>query len=113
MNNPDHPIPDSIRADAVFCSQKCGWQYRNRKKATETKEFQKIERDLYTNYRIIKDMLQKDISEISKDTAIVLGFNLSCHTGILGIDKLKGIAEFKLFDFSYIIIGDRIKFKKT
>jgi hypothetical protein len=112
-NNPDHPIPESTRTDAVFCSQRCGWQYRNRKKATKTEEFQKIERDLYTNYRIIKDMLRKDISEISKDTAIVLGFNLSCHTGILDIDNLNGTAEFELFDYSYIITGERIKFKKT
>jgi predicted nucleic acid-binding Zn ribbon protein len=34
-------IPETMRIDAVFCSAKCGWTYRNQKKRKEYVEKQK------------------------------------------------------------------------
>lgn len=111
-NNPDHIIPESRRTDAIFCTIKCGYTFRNRKNALEKKNMQKNEPGLYKNLKVLKDLVGKGLSDISKETAKVLEFDFNCFTGIIKIDQELKTIEYKLFDFSYTIYGDRIKIKK-
>lgn len=111
-NNPYHLIPESRRTDAIFCSIKCGSTFRNRKNAQQKKDIHMNEQGLYKNHKILKDLVGKGLSDISKETAEVLEFDFNCFTGIIKIDQVLKTTEYKLFDFSYTINGDRIKIKK-
>lgn len=105
-------IPETRKMGALYCINNCGWTFRNRKNAQEKKEMQKIEQGLYKSYNILKELFGRGYKDISKETAKVLGFDFNCYTSILGIDSLNKTTEFKLFEFSYTIDGDRIKIKK-
>jgi hypothetical protein len=111
-NNPEHLIPESARTDSVFCSKKCGWTFRNRVKLNANKDLHNIEPGLYRSHKILKDLVCRGISDISKETALVIGLDVNCYTGIIKIDSVNKTTEFKLFEFSFTIDGDRIKIKK-
>ena len=111
-NNPDHIIPESSRTDSVFCSKRCGWTFRNRNKAMVNKELHKIEPGLFRSHKILQELVGRGVNDISKEAALVLGLDVNCHTGIIKIDPVNKTTEFKLFEFSYTIYGDRIKIKK-
>lgn len=111
-NNPDHIIPESSRTDSVFCSKKCGWMYRNRRNALTKKEMHNNEPGLCRSHKILKELIGRGVNNISKETALVLGLYVNCYTGIIKIDSVNKTTEFKLFEFSYTIDGDRIKIKK-
>jgi hypothetical protein len=111
-NNPEHIIPESSRTDSVFCSRKCGWTYRNRNTAMVNTDLYQIEPGLYKSHKILKDLVSRVICDKSKETALVLGLDFNCYTGIIDVDPVKKTTEFKLFEFSYTIVGDRIKIKK-
>ena len=105
-------IPETRKMGALYCINNCGWTFRNRKKAKEKKDIHNNEPGLYKNYQILKDLVGKGLSDISKETAEVLEFDFNCFTGIIKIDQVLKTTEYKLFDFSYTIYGDRIKIKK-
>jgi hypothetical protein len=111
-NNPGHIIPESSRTDSVFCSKKCGWTYRNRNKSNVHKDLHNIESGLYRSHKILKNLVSRGISDISKETASVLSLDVNCYTGIINVDRVNKTTEFKLFEFSFTIDGDRIKIKK-
>jgi hypothetical protein len=67
---------------------------------------------LYRSYKILKELVCRGISEISKETAYVQGFDFNCYTGIINIDQVNKTTKFKLFDYSYAIDGERLKIKK-
>ena len=73
---------------------------------------QKNEPGLYKNLKIVKDLVQRGISDISRETSTVLGFDFNFFTGIVKINSELKTTEYKLFDYSYTISGDRIKIKK-
>jgi hypothetical protein len=111
-NNPEHLILESARTDSIFCSSKCGWTYRNRRNELTKKNMQNNEPGLFRNHKILKDLVGRGLGDISKETAFVLGLDVNCYTGIINIDRVNKTTEFKLFEFSYTIDGDRIKIKK-
>ena len=111
-NNPDHIIPESYRTDSFFCSKKCGWTFRNRNKSNLNRDLHNIEPGLYRSHKILKDLVSRGISDISKETALVIGFDVNCYTGIIKIDSVNKTTEFKLFEFSYTVDNDRIRIKK-
>ena len=52
-------IPETTRIDAVYCSAKCGWSYRNEKKRQYLAEKKKIHQPFTENIRIINDLFIK------------------------------------------------------
>jgi ribosomal protein L33 len=105
-------IPETRNMGALYCTYKCGWTFRNRRNAKEKMDIQKNELGLYRSYKVLKEIVSRGYSDISKETAKVLGFDVNCFTGIIKIDPALKTTEYKLFDFSYTIYGDRIKIKK-
>lgn len=111
-NNSDHPIPESRRTDAIFCTIKCGSTFRNRKNAREKKEMKKNEPGLYENYRVVKKIFQMGIFDITIETAKELGLDFDYHMGVINSDKENKTTKFRLFEYSYTISGNRIMIKK-
>ena len=72
----------------------------------------KNERDLYKSYKVLKELVSTGHSDISKETAFVIGFDANCFTGIIKMDPILKTTEYRLYDYSYTISGDRIKIKK-
>jgi hypothetical protein len=105
-------IPQTRRSGVLYCKNKCGWTLRNRRNAYEKKEIQNSEPGLYESHKILKDLVRRGHNDISKETATVLGLDVNCYTGIIKIDRMNKTTEYKLFDFSFTIDGDRIKIKK-
>ena len=105
-------IPETRNMGALYCTYKCGWTFRNRRNAKEKMDIQKNELGLYRSYKVLKEIVSRGHNDISKETAKVLGFDVNCFTGIIKIDSVNKTTEYKLFDFSYTIYGDRIKIKK-
>ena len=105
-------IPENRRNGVLYCKNKCGWTLRNRRNACEKKEIQNSDPGLFESHKILKELVRRGHNDISKETAIVLGFDVNCFTGIIKIDQVNKTTEYKLFEFSYSIDGDRIKIKK-
>jgi hypothetical protein len=105
-------IPETRRRGVLYCKYKCGWTLRNRRNAHEKNEIQNIDPGLYKNHKILKELVRSGHNDISKETAIVLGLDVNCYTGIIKIDQVNKTTEYKLFEFTYTIDDDRIKIKK-
>lgn len=105
------PIPRSKRTDSIYCTPKCGWRDRNRKNAEHQKEKKVIDRGLKKNYNIIKDLVERGFVDVSKETMIILGFDMNYYTGIGEYNSEKRTTEYKIFEFSYIIHNERCKLK--
>ena len=64
--NCNPPIPETKRMDAIFCSSKCGWRYRNfenQKKRAEQKRDLNSD-PLEENYGIINDLYLRNCNVI-------------------------------------------------
>jgi hypothetical protein len=76
------------------------------------KDLHKTESALYKSHKILRELDGKEANDISKESASVLGLDVNCFTGIINVDPINKTTEFKLFEFSFTIDGDRIKIKK-
>ena len=110
--NCKNQIPSTRRSDAIYCCNECGWAYRNEKKKTGNTEKRKASAPLEQNYKIIKDLHDRGIHDLSKEALIVSGFDFETYTGIADIDPATKTTEYKLFDFFFKIHGDRVTLKK-
>jgi len=104
-------IPTTRNKGALFCTNECGYTYRNDAKAAEKKKQKEKEPGLYKSYNIVKNIILMGLNDISIETAKDLGFNFD-NQGLTNIDKEKNTTEYRLFEFSYTIYNDRIKIKK-
>ena len=105
------PIPEEKRIDAIYCSSKCGWKYRNEKNR-ERKPVIKITNDRRDeNILIIKDLMSRGIYEIPMKSLEDNGFDFDRYDRIGEIDEEKGTMEFIISTVSFTIIGNNIKFK--
>jgi len=108
----DDRIPETRNKGALYCCDQHGWTFRNNNNAEERAKIRASEPGLYKNRKILKDLIDKGISEISKKTASCLGFDFNCFTGIIKTDPLLKTTEYKLFEYSFTVFGDLIKIKK-
>lgn len=95
----NEPIPQSRKVDAIFCSDRCGWTYRNRNRLKLDKEKKEIDRQLSNNYKIVKSLHDKGITRIFKENLAKLGFNPDYYTEFTDMDPYTKASEVKIFDF--------------
>jgi hypothetical protein len=105
-------IPETRRLGCLYCTPVHGWTFRNRRNAFEKENLRIDEHRLRKNLKIIKDQFNMGHDNISKETALALGFDFECFTGIIGFNEKNKTPEYKIFDYSYAIDGERIMIKK-
>ncbi len=110
-----NPIPETKRIDAVFCSPKCGWRYRNllaREKRIE--KIKNLKNDpVEQNFQIIDDLYQRGIVVISQKSMIEIGFNPNAYSNLIDYDEEKGITEFEIKDYMLTLATDKITIKPS
>lgn len=106
------PISRSKRTDAIFCSIKCGSDYRNKRNTTHEKERKVTDRRLKKNRNIIKDLVERGFVDVPKETLIAMGFDPEYYTGIIECNSVNGTTEYRIFEFSFMIYNERCKLKK-
>ena len=104
------PIPEEKRIDAIYCSRKCGWNYRNEKNRERKPDIINTDDPREINIMIIKDLMTRGINEIMITSLTDFGFDFDCYDKIGDFDIAKG-TEFLISAFSFTIIGDNVKFK--
>jgi hypothetical protein len=105
-------IPETRNKGAIYCTVKCGYTFRNNRNAKERKNQEESEPGLYKNYKVVKNLVHMRILDISIETATDLGLDFNCHMGVINFDQEKETTEFRLFEYSLTISGNRIKIKK-
>jgi hypothetical protein len=105
-------IPETRKRGSLYCTNKCGWTYRNLDKAKEKKKLKEKELGLYKNYELIKMLYRNGNRNIKIETATELGMDFDWHMGIIKVDKENETTEFRLFEYSYTIYNDMLKIKK-
>lgn len=111
--NCGEPIPDDRRTDAIFCSGKCGWTHRNRKKEEETREIRIIKRQLDLNRKIIKDLNERDKTDVSIEALELLGFDFDSCTKVDAIDRQNEVTTFRIYEFQITTNNSRCIIKKV
>ena len=104
-------IPDDKRIDAIFCSPKCGWSYRNEKKRQRKPVPEKIDARRETNIMIIKGLMSREIYEIPMKSLDDFGFDFDCYDKIGEFDIATTGTQFFISTFSFTITGTIVKFK--
>jgi hypothetical protein len=89
-----------------------GSTFRNNRNAKERKRLQEREPGLYNNYKVVKLLVRLEILDVTIETVTELGLDFNCHMGVIDVDRENEKTEFRLFEYSLIINGNRIKIKK-
>jgi hypothetical protein len=105
------PIPEDVRFDALYCSPKCGWKYRNERNRRKKPVIEKTDDRRETNIRIIKDLMSREIYEIPMKSLEDNGFDFDCYDRFGEVDQEKRTAEFIISTVSFTIIDENVKFK--
>ncbi len=105
-------IPETRNKGSIYCTIKCGWTFRNDRNSRKRKKQKESEPGLYKNYEIVKNLVHMGILDISIETATELGLDFNCHMGVINFDREKETTEFRMFEYSLTISGNRIKIKK-
>ena len=110
--NDGNPIPLNRRSDAIFCCNKCGWEYRNKLDNEANKDKKLHERKLHMNHKILQKLESKGKFDVPIEAMELMDFDFDYCTGVENVDKINSITEYHLYE--YIIITDnfRCKFKK-
>ncbi len=104
------PIPETKRIDAIFCSSRCDWQYRNKlereKRAEDVKNkpFDPIEK----NYGIIKFLFQNNSTVVSQQTLREMDFDPDIHSGMRHLDRENHRTEFLIRDYVLTLDNDEL-----
>jgi len=96
-------IPKTRKKGSIFCSPKCGWTYRNNKKALIRARLRAAEPALYKNYDIVKYLYRNNRCDISEETAQELGIDFNAHMGMVDLDNENGTTTFRLFEYTLTI----------
>jgi DUF4097 and DUF4098 domain-containing protein YvlB len=105
-------IPETRNKGAIYCTNRCGWTFRNDSNSKKRKKQKESEPGLYKNFEIVKNLVRMGVFDISIETATELGLDFNCHMGVISFDKEKENTEFRVFEYSLTISGNRIKIKK-
>lgn len=106
------PIFLSKRTDALFCSAKCGWRYRNRENAMEDKGMRPIDRRLVKNRKIIKDLFRRGKLDVSIESLELLGFDFDLYTKFVDKSYETKISVVNVYEYQIKIQGSRCQIKK-
>jgi len=105
-------IPKTRKRGSFYCTNKCGYTFRNKIKASERKKLQELEPALYKNRKVVKDLVRMGILDVTFETAKELGMDFNAHMGVINFDQEKKTTKFRLFNYSFTICDNRIKIKK-
>ena len=105
------PIPEEMRIDAVYCSRRCGWKFRNDKnrKRKPTMNFTDSHRE--TNIMIINDLINREIYEIPMKSLVDIKFDFNCYDRYGEFDKENETTEYILSSLSFTIKGENVILK--
>ena len=106
------PISRSKRTDAIFCSIKCGSDYRNKRNATHEKEKRQIDSRLVKNYKIIKDLFNRVKLDVSREALELLGFDFDLYTSVVNTDPITKTSVIRIYEYQISIQGSRCKIEK-
>ena len=107
-------IPETTRIDAIFCSPRCGWRYRNKlkreKRAEDIKNqpFNLIEK----NYGIIKFLYQNNRTVVSRLTLIEIGFDPDIHSGMKNFIPEDHITDIMIREYILSLDDELVTIKK-
>ncbi len=108
--NCPRPIPETTRIDAIYCSPRCGWRYRNKlkreKKAEDIKHqsFDPTEK----NYGIINFLYQNNSNVVSQQTLREMDFDPDIHSGMRHLDQDNHRTEFMIREYVLILDSDEL-----
>ena len=108
--NCQKPIPETMRIDAVFCSARCGWRYRNKVKSEERLEARKsaTPNPIEKNYGIIKFLFQNNRTDVSRETLREIGFDPDVHSGMRNINHEDQRTEFRIREYILTLGKDEL-----
>ncbi len=103
-------ISEKTRIDAIFCSSRCGWQYRNKLKREKRVEdirnqsFDPVE----TNYGIIKFLYQNNRTVVTRQTLLEIGFDPELCSGMRDFSTEDNRTEIMIRDYILILDDDEL-----
>lgn len=106
------PIPLSKRTDAIFCSIKCGSDYRNERNAKQGKEKRQIISRLEKNHKIIKDLHRRGKLNVSIESLELLGFDFELFTSVVSKDQATKTTVIMIYEYQITIREPRCQIKK-
>lgn len=107
----NRPIPEEKRIDAIFCSPKCGWKYRNDRNRKKKPVIEITDGRRETNIIIIMDLMSRGIYEIPMKSLEDIRFDFNCYDRYGEFDKENQTTEYILSSVSFTIIGENVIFK--
>ncbi|MFC2080437.1 hypothetical protein ACFLRQ_03075 [Bacteroidota bacterium] len=107
----NNPVPETRKAGSFYCCDPCGWKQRNHDNRVKLKERRLHEKKLNKNYKIIKELFDKRIYDVSSEALLVLEFDIKYCTGIKEVTGNKTVIN--LYEFVITYQGDRYKIKKS
>ena len=78
----ENPINDK-RYGAIYCSRKCGYNFRNNKKRVQNKHQNDIIKIIKSNDEILRKLDNRNKSVVSLNELNILGFNFQYHTKLI------------------------------
>ncbi len=104
--NCHRPIPETTRIDAIFCSSRCGWRYRNKiKREKRAEDIKNHPMDpIEKNYGIINFLYQNNSNVVSRQTLREIGFDPDVCSGMRNFSRENHRTEIMIRD--YILILD-------
>lgn len=108
--NCQDPIPETVRIDAVFCSARCGWRYRNKVNREKRLEARKSATPdpIEKNYGIIKFLFQNNRTVVSRKTLHEIGFDPDVHSGMGKINHENQMTEFMIREYILTLGKDEL-----
>ena len=103
-------IPETTRIDAIFCSPRCGWRYRNklkREKRAEDIKNQSMD-PIEKNYGIINFLYQNNSNVVSRQTLREIGFDPDACSGIRDFSWENHRTEIMIRDYILILDDDEL-----
>ena len=108
--NCHRPIPETTRIDAIFCSPRCGWRYRNklnREKRAEDIKNQPMD-PTEKNYGIINFLYQNNSNVVSQQTLRDMDFDPDIHSGMRHLDRENHRTEFMIREYVLTLESDEL-----
>jgi|GEM_PF-6773430 len=95
------------RSDSIYCSDKCGWTYRNNLKKINYQFRNQEVKKLMKSANIFEYFDNQGIRQIPKEVLKFVGFNFDLTTSPVKYNKEKGYAFHKLLEYWIIIRADK------
>ena len=87
------------RIDKKFCNEGCRNAFHNRKSRENYLSLRKVDAVLKKNYKLLKELHDNKIVQLSKERLVQMGFNFSYHTSSRKVPELGKC--YYCYDFAY------------